>query len=69
MGAQFTGAGRVDEFATIHEPYKDHKKGMQVVSIDYGFINDDATYDAWINQNQAIIEATASGILKRLGID
>lgn len=69
LGAQFTGAGRVDEFATIHEPYKDHKKGMQVVSIDYGFINDDATYDAWINQNQAIIEATAAGILKGLGID
>lgn len=69
MGGQFTGAGRKDAFTSLHAEYKEHNKGMQVVSIDYGFINDDITYDSWINQNEAIIEATAKGILKGLRID
>ena len=39
---------------------------MQAVVIDYGFINDDHTYNTWVNQNEAIIKATAEGILKGL---
>ena len=42
---------------------------MQTVSIDYGYINDDFTYDTWVNQKEAIIEATAEGILKGLRIN
>lgn len=69
LGGMFTGAGLLDEYAQLNENYKDNIRGMQVVSIDYGFINDDVTYDSWMNQNQAIIDATAQGILKGLRIE
>ena len=68
LGGQFTGAGRFEEYPTLNEGFKDSKRGMQVVSIDYGFINDDQTYDTWVNQKEAIITATADGILNGLGI-
>lgn len=66
VGGQFTGAGKTSEFKDDHQAFSNSKSGMQAVVIDYGFINDDHTYNTWVNQNEAIIKATAEGILKGL---
>lgn len=68
-GGRFLGAGQLKDFAQLNSFAKDVRNTMQTVSIDYGYINDDFTYDTWVNQKEAIIEATAEGILKGLRIN
>ena len=68
-GGRFLGAARLQDFRELNSFAKDVRNTMQTVSIDYGYINDDFTYDTWVNQKDAIIEATAEGILKGLRID
>ena len=68
-GGRFLGAGVLHDFSDTNSFAKDVRNTMQTVSIDYGYINDDFTYDTWVSQKEAIIEATAVGILKGLRID
>ena len=68
-GGKFTGAGLNEEFKTLNTDHTDSRYGIQTVVIDYGYINDDITYDALLMQKDAIIQATAQGILNGLRID
>ena len=67
-GGKFTAAGVKDDFAVLNAFARDIRKGMQVVVVEYGYMNDEATFNTWKNEKDAIIQATANGILVGLGI-
>lgn len=68
-GGKFTSSGIKEEFSELMGFSKDYRKGMQIVVIEYGYLNDDQTFNTWINEKDAIIKATYEGIIQGLGIE
>lgn len=68
-GGLLTGAGRYNEtYQELNAFAKDIRRGMNTVVLEYGYMSDAAAYQTWINEKEAIINATAEGILKSLGM-
>ena len=67
-GGKFTGAGLHPDFVELSGFAEEYRKGMQVVVVEYGYLNDDDTYNTWLNEKDSIIQATYEGILAGIGI-
>ncbi|CAM2797741.1 N-acetylmuramoyl-L-alanine amidase [Erysipelothrix tonsillarum] len=67
-GGRFTGAGLMDDtYMDLNDFAADSNKGMQSIVIEYGFMNDDETFNTWKQEYTKIVEATVKGILTELG--
>ncbi|WP_323611272.1 N-acetylmuramoyl-L-alanine amidase [Erysipelothrix enhydrae] len=67
-GGRFTGAGTMDEtYRELNQFASKSNKGMQSIVIEYGFMNDDRTFNTWKQEHSKIVDATVSGILAELG--
>lgn len=68
-GGKFTGAGLHEDYAQLNTLGLNYRKGMQTVVVEYGYLNDLATFNTWQAEKEAIINATYEGILVGVGIE
>lgn len=68
-GGKFTGAGYAESyFNGIHDFAKDSRRSMYGITLLYGYMTDSKDFEVWNNEKEAIIKATAEGILAQLNI-
>lgn len=69
-GGRFTGAGEADpEYAELNSFAKGKNLGMNALVVEYGYLSDKNFYNQWLDEKEAVIQATAQGILKYLSLE